>query len=54
MRSRGISAVSGGGLEHPEIVIGTSHPHRHKEAAGGIEPPYGALQLQKQGSSAFA
>jgi hypothetical protein len=24
------------------------------EAAGGIEPPYGALQLQKRGSSAFA
>jgi hypothetical protein len=24
------------------------------EAAGGIEPPYGALQLQKRGSQRFA
>ena len=32
------------------------HPTRDttKEAAGGIEPPYGALQLQKRGSWAFA
>ncbi len=49
-----MSAVSGGGLEHGEIVIGTSHLHRQEEAAGGIELPYGALQLQKRGSWAFA
>ena len=30
------------------------HPHTRIEAAGGIEPLYGALQLQKRGSWAFA
>ncbi len=39
-----MSAASGGDSTRGEILGDATHLHKRKEAAGGIEPPYGALQ----------
>ena len=44
MRSRGIYAVSGGDTGPDEILGNITYLQKYSEAAGGIEPPYGALQ----------
>ena len=47
-------AVSGGDSEHGAFVIKANHQDEQQEAAGGIEPPYGALQGQRWGSQQFS
>jgi hypothetical protein len=37
-------AVPSGDAERGEILGDATHLEKRKEAAGGIEPPYGALQ----------
>ena len=44
VRSRGIYAVSGGDIGPDEMFGNIIYLQKHSEAAGGIEPPYGALQ----------